>query len=207
MNLLSKDIINKATEKFACDIEAGKRLSWWLLNGQSCERWVQFEWAYRLQEVLRTNLFPNTYVGCEKNFIDVVLYDGSPFDPSKNDWQQLGDIKAGIELKWFGSWSFDMQYSIKPLKDDLKKINDESKYLFPALALAIVLVAKPKAAGSSPTPYAWISRKVDGKKRKGGSEKIKGFYDYSEMRNTLFEAMTEQRLVEGRDYFEVGPYP
>jgi hypothetical protein len=206
MNLLDKSIIGRATQEFASDPKISKRLSWWLLHGQSCERWVQFEWAYRLQGVLQKE-FPSTYVGFERYRIDVVIYKGPPYDISTNAWQQLQDIKAGIELKWFGSWAFDIKYSIDEFKEDIKKIKGETKYPFPALALAIFLVAKPKAATGSPDPYAWISKQVNGKKRKGSNDEIKGFYDYSEMRDKLFQAMLDQKPVQGRDYFEAGPYP
>ncbi|CUS39302.1 hypothetical protein [Candidatus Nitrospira nitrificans] len=172
---------------------------------------MQFEWAYRLQAILRHDLSTEVYIGCEKQFIDIVIYNGPPFgsskdNPSTNEWQKFPDIRAGIELKWLGSWSFDMRFSINPLMDDLRKINDENKYPFPVLSLALILIAQPRADPGSSTQYAWITAQVNQKKGKGSSER-KGFYDYSEMREKLFRAMPDQKLVHGRDYIEMGPYP
>ena len=67
MNPINSEIIDETTKKFADDPEVAKRLLWWLRNGHSCERWFQFEWAYKLESILESR-YQNAYsVGCERD--------------------------------------------------------------------------------------------------------------------------------------------
>lgn len=74
-SLLDARIIEETTKSFATDPEVGCRLSWWLRHGQSCERWFQFEWAYRLELVLEKECPAAYSVGCERKYVDIVIYE------------------------------------------------------------------------------------------------------------------------------------
>ena len=157
MELLAVDIIEETTRNFANDPEVGRRLLWWLRHGQSCERWFQFEWAYRLESVLE-NRFPRTcWVGFERNRVDIVVYR-KPFKPHRALYQQ--DISAGIEIKWCGNWA--AADSIKETKKDLVKIRTHDKYSYPALALSVWLLATPSQ--SNDPFYFWISQQIESEK-------------------------------------------
>ncbi len=111
-----------------------KRLLWWLQNGHSCERWFQFEWAYKLESVLE-NKYKNAYsVGCERDRIDIVIYR-QPFKPERPLNEQT--IFAGIELKWCGNWA--TKSSIAETQKDLENIHNGIKYYTPVLALSFWL--------------------------------------------------------------------
>ena len=116
MNPINSEIIDETTKKFADDPEVAKRLLWWLQNGHSCERWFQFEWAYKLESVLESK-YKNTYsVGCERDRIDIVIYR-QPFDPERPLYEQ--NIFAGIELKW---WAIGLLRVVLPKLRKTSKI-------------------------------------------------------------------------------------
>lgn len=153
MNSLDKKIIDETTKRFADDPEVANRLFWWLQHGFSCERWFQFEWAFKLESVLKCR-YPGTYVvGCERDRIDVVIYQ-QPFQPERPLYQQ--NYSAGIELKWCGNWSANS--SIAETEKDLQNIRENIKYSCPVLALSVWLFATP-SQNSNPF-YSWITKQI-----------------------------------------------
>ncbi|OQW33057.1 MAG: hypothetical protein A4E19_06850 [Nitrospira sp. SG-bin1] len=162
MNPINREIIDETTKKFADDPEVANRLLWWLRNGHSCERWFQFEWAYKLESVLKGQL-PDTYsIGCERNGVDIVIYE----KPFKFPLDQQ-NVSAGIEIKWCGNWSATS--SVAETRKDLKKIQENIKYNYPALALSFWLFATP-SENNDPF-YSWIAKQI--KKGKVNSETLK----------------------------------
>jgi len=153
MDPLNREIIAETTKKFACDHEVANRLLWWLRNGHSCERWFQFEWAYKLESVLKSK-YNNTYsVGCERDRIDIVIYR-EPFDPEHPLYEQ--NIFAGIELKWCGNWA--TKSSIAETQKDLENIRKGIKYSTPVIALSFWLFVTP-SENNGPF-YSWIAKHI-----------------------------------------------
>jgi hypothetical protein len=153
MNPINSEIIDETTKKFADDPEVAKRLLWWLRNGHSCERWFQFEWAYILESVLSSR-YPDTYsVGCERNGVDIVVCK-KPFKDDRPLYQQ--DVSAGIEIKWCGNWA--AANSIAETQKDLRKIREDIKYNYPALALSVWLFATPSQINDP--FYSWIAKQI-----------------------------------------------
>lgn len=156
MNLLDQEIIDTTTKKFAGDLEVANRILWWLRHGQSCERWFQFEWAYRLETVLKSE-FPEAYsVGCERNFVDIVIYKS--FKSSIPLYES--SVSAGIEIKWCGNWS--AANSIAETEKDLRKIRENIKYNYPALALSAWIFATP--AEKNDPLYSWVAKQIKAEK-------------------------------------------
>lgn len=153
MNPLTREIIDKTTKKFADDPEVVNRLLWWLGNGHSCERWFQFEWAYKLESVLESR-YQSTYsVGCERDRIDVVIYQQT-FKPERPLYEQ--EIFAGIELKWCGNWS--AANSIAETRKDIGNMRKGTKYKCPVLALSVWLLVTP-SEDNGPL-YSWIAKQI-----------------------------------------------
>ena len=180
MNPINSEIIDETTKKFADDPEVAKRLLWWLQNGHSCERWFQFEWAYKLESVLESK-YKNTYsVGCERDRIDIVIYR-QPFDPERPLYEQ--NIFAGIELKWCGNWA--TKSSIAETQKDLENIRKGIKYNTPVLALSFWLFVTP-SEDNGPL-YSWIAKLITKEKTD---------------RETLGKKLTSLEYD-----IKVGPYP
>lgn len=156
MDPLNREIIAETTKKFACDHELANRLLWWLRNGHSCERWFQFEWAYKLESVLE-NKYKNTYsVGCERDRIDIVIYR-QRFQPERPL------IFAGIELKWCGNWAVNgRKGSIAETRKDFQNVRKDKKYNCPVLALSVWLFVTP-SENSGPF-YSWIDKQIKAEK-------------------------------------------
>jgi|GEM_PF-5820210 len=169
MNPINLEIIDETTKKFADDPELAKRILWWLRNGHSCERWFQFEWAYKLQSVLESR-YQNAYsVGCERDYMDVVIYR-QPF--TQKPFTQLPLNKqndfAGIEIKWCGNWAVSgSKGSIAETQKDFQKIHN--KYNCPVLALSVWLFVTP-SENNGPF-YSWIAKQI--KKEKVNIETLK----------------------------------
>ena len=154
MNPLDRSVIEKVIQDFARDPEIVKRLAWWLKGAHNCERWFQFEWAFRLDSHLQ-DLFPERYlVACEKHKrIDVVVYE-LPLPVAKKDILEDNSPAYAVELKWFRNWWVN-EGELEKLKDDVIKINT---YKIPALALATWLFVAPTEDNES--FYCWISKLI-----------------------------------------------
>ena len=153
MDVLNAEIIKETTKEIADNPEMVQRLLWWLRHGQSCERWFQFEWAYRLESVLGKR-FPSTYlVGCERDWVDIVVYQQTSKPELALNQQK---VYAGIELKWCGNWS--ASNSIAETEKDLRKTRENVKYSYPVLALSIWLFATP-SQNNDPS-YSWIAKQI-----------------------------------------------
>jgi hypothetical protein len=92
---IGPSILEAATRRLVGCADFGPRLHWWLQRGHSCERWLQFEWAYRLEQEVRPAGFA---VICEHCRLDVSLVTVGGLLPF---WKQ--QPAAGIELKWWGN--------------------------------------------------------------------------------------------------------
>jgi hypothetical protein len=144
-HLISQDVFKRALVKLAGDANVVDRLVWWSQHAHSSERWLQFELAYRLEQELSLH----HAVGCERGFVDIVMYDGADLpDPF---WTR--QPVAGIELKWYANWWFKDRAS-GLVKDKAKT----DRYNFPALALGVWLFAEPARNCSS--RYRWINRAI-----------------------------------------------
>src|SRR5436190_23638960 len=95
---LSEKVISDVTREFLNVPGCSAKLAWWLQDGHACERWLQFEWAYLLQNALRQRYV----VACEVDRVDIVCYP-EPFDPLAG-WKT--DPGAAIEVKFDGTWWF-----------------------------------------------------------------------------------------------------
>lgn len=152
MDPLNREIIAETTKKFAYDHEVANRLLWWLRNGHSCERWFQFEWAYKLESVLESK-YKDTYsVGCERDRIDIVIYR----QPDLKHPLYEQNIFAGIELKWCGNWA--TKSSIAETQKDLGNIRKGIKYNTPVIALSFWLFVTP-SENNGPF-YSWIAKHI-----------------------------------------------
>jgi len=121
--------------------------------GHSCERWFQFEWAYKLESVLESR-YQNTYsVGCERDYIDIVIYQ-QPFKAELPLNEQK--VFAGIELKWCGNWS--AKNSVAETQKDFQNIRKDKKYNCPVLALSVWLFVTP-SENNGPF-YSWIAKLI-----------------------------------------------
>ncbi len=154
MNPINPEIIDETTKKFADDPEVAKRLLWWLQNGHSCERWFQFEWAYKLESVLESRYQNACSVGCERDRIDIVIYQRPFPKPELPLYQQT--ISAGIELKWCGNWA--TASSIADTRKDLQNILQDTKYNCPVLALSFWLFVTPSETNDP--LYSWIAKQI-----------------------------------------------
>lgn len=141
---IAPKILKAATEKLAACSEFPERLGWWLQHGHSSERWVQFEWAYRLQEVLGAAFS----VLCEHRRLDVSLVGAA--NGNVPLWE--AEPIAGVELKWWGNWWVDMK-AVEELAADLAKVEVRD---CPAAAVLLLLVVDPK---ENPT-HQWISQQI-----------------------------------------------
>lgn len=183
MNPLNHKIIDETTKKFADDPEVAKRILWWLRDGYSCERWFQFEWAYKLETVLKEQCQDTYWVGCERDYIDIVIYQ-NPFKPELPLRQQ--EYSSGIELKWCGNWSVNgSKGSIAETQKDFRKIRKDKKYNCPVLALSVWLFVTP-SENDGPF-YSWIDKQI--KKEKVDQQTL------------------EQRLTSLEYDIEIGPHP
>ncbi len=143
---IAPQIIGTASGKLTQAAEFGSRIAWWLRHGYSSERWVQFEWAFRLQAEVGVNFV----VLCEHRRVDITLVRtsaaGTPpwaFSP-----------EAGIELKWWGNWYVNDR-SLAGFKADIEKVN---AYPFPAAAVLLFLMVDPVADAGH---YQWIRQQIE----------------------------------------------
>jgi hypothetical protein len=198
MNPINSEIIDETTKKFADDPEVAKRLLWWLRNGHSCERWFQFEWAYKLQSVLEREC-PDTYsIGCERKYVDIVIYK-KPFKQELALNQQ--NVFAGIEIKWCGNWA--TASSIADTEKDFSKIRETLRYSYPALALSVWLFATPFQ--NNDQSYSWIGEQIKNEKinRETLDDRLTSLkYDF----RTKPSAITGLRAFGELEIFCVGLY-
>lgn len=169
MNPLSRETLEETLRVFGSDPSISERLAWWLGHGQSCERWFQFEWAYRLARHLTSRFF----VACEHKRIDVAIF---PSTPQSAPWSNKP--YAGIEIKWLGNWYVD---TFAGIRKDVDKVD---RFDFPAMALAVWLSAGPKPSSSA---YSWLMSQV---------EKGIGKAEFSQIRPSVVAAVGREPEVE-----------
>ncbi|MBL9123652.1 MAG: hypothetical protein JNG90_08465 [Planctomycetaceae bacterium] len=162
----------------------GKRLGWWLCNPWSIERWLQFEYAFCLSQILG----PEYCVSCEDKYVDIVVkHRGEAREGIRKD-----EPLAGIELKVRGNWYLrNPTYTFGGIASDIAKI---SKLRHPSVALVIWFVVLPK---SDCGDYALITNQLAG--RAETSAMREGQVDFG----SLFE---RYRLKQDRpsDLSEIG---
>ena len=96
---LSQETISSVTRMFLDTPSCSAKLEWWLQRGHSCERWLQFEWAFLLQRALGDRFV----VACEIDYVDVVCFR-RPFDILPV-WKNTPS--AALEVKFYGNSWFD----------------------------------------------------------------------------------------------------
>jgi len=143
---VSQGILTRVLQQFAEDDRIVERPAWWAQHGHSCERWLQFELAFLLNQELRSTYYA---VGCERNYVDIVIFSAA--DPESPFSKQIP--LADIELKWYANWWFKDEGAW--LLNDVEKIDG---YLRPALALGVWLFVTPKSNASR---YRWILEQVN----------------------------------------------
>ena len=146
---IARSPIEAATRQLVACSEFEPRLGWWLQRGHSSERWIQFEWAYQLQQ----EVSPEFAVPCEHRRLDVSLVRNAgpyPFCTA--------NPVAGVELKWWGNWWVDKR-AVNELEGDLKKVHAPTGH-YPAVALLLFLLVEPIAKDKDPV-RAWIQEQID----------------------------------------------
>ncbi len=137
---ISIQMLRRATEATARAPQFEEKITWWLQGAHAAERWFQFEWAFQLQQALKSRYM----VVCEKNWVDVVCI--------RPPFKLPFDIEAGLEIKFFGNWWVD-EGLLDKAADDIQKV---AKYPFPAAALIFLLVVKPVASA-----LKWVKEQID----------------------------------------------
>lgn len=143
--VLSNDKLIKALISFADDRRTAKRLSWNALGGHSAERWLQFELAFRLNQLVGRKLAAL----CELNRRDIAIVS-RPRDANAI-WKQ--PIRFAIELKWVGNW-YTQSYTFKGINADAAKVKGNDT---PSMALVVWTWVKPDP---SHRVYGWISEQI-----------------------------------------------
>ena len=142
--LTLKDL-EEASKKLAAVADFGPRLRWWLLGGHSAERWIQFEWAFRLHQLLESKFA----VLCEIDRVDISIVDAC----TKPEPLWKKDPGAKIELKFWGNWWVKAKQRAD-LKTDLEKING---YEVPAVAVVLF----PMVEKGSLPGHEWIREQIE----------------------------------------------
>lgn len=137
---VTQQVIATAIKQLADDCKFVERLAWWAQHAHASERWIQFELAFLIDRALS----PKYAAGCERGYVDIVIYDGA--DAVGTLWLQAPH--SGVELKWYANWWFKDRGA--GLLADVAKTVDLDR---PTLALGIWLFAIPKSG--SPR-YRWI---------------------------------------------------
>jgi hypothetical protein len=143
---IAPQVLKSVSDDLVASPQFCERLEWWLQGGHSSEKWVQFEWAFRLQAKVK----PQFAVLCEHDQLkDITLV------PANTEISPLFNAApvAGIELKWWGNWWVD-NIAVKNLECDLQKVDG---YELPAAALLLFLRVKPAA---SALHHRWIHEQV-----------------------------------------------
>ena len=172
---LSEETISVATQAFLDNPLTTQKLEWWLQHGHACERWFQFEWAFCLQQVLKTEFF----VACEKDWADIVCFR-RPVEEFPL-WENKPS--HAVEIKFYGNWWVDKSFGAA--KVDLDKIewirkNKQSKEKrdYPAASFMFVLFVK---TGQNSKVHEWIQKQVD------DEHGVKGVTDFESALNASIE--------------------
>jgi len=144
---VSHGVLSRVLKRLAKDQRVVNRLAWWAQYGYSCERWFQFGLAFLLDKALA----PDYAVGCERNRVDIVIYDAA--DPKSQFSKQIP--LAGVELKWYANWWFKDKGA--GLLKDVEKIA-KPKYPRPALALGVWLFVTPSRNSFR---HRWVLEQVN----------------------------------------------
>jgi hypothetical protein len=140
-----------AAVKQMLDVPYGiEKIEWWLQFAHANERWLQFELGFWLSKQLGDGYA----VGCEQNYVDLVIFERKPdVFPLWNNFPI-----ANLELKCPGNW-----YVIKDvfpnIEADVRKIE---KTELPGIAMVIWFFACPN---KSAHPYSWITEQIEVKKQ------------------------------------------
>lgn len=125
------------------------KLAWWLLQGNSIERWFQFELAFQMNCLLQKSHI----VLCEQQWKDIVVIKQPP------EFQPLSKNKAevAIELKMFGNWHVTDHQS-RVLSEDVVKVDRYAlEEKISSMALVIWVIATPKDTSVN---YGWLMKQV-----------------------------------------------
>lgn len=128
---IGPSLVEAATRRLATCPDFVPRLRWWLRRANSTERWIQFEWAYRLEQELPRKGY---IVVCEQNYVDISLFEATPTPY----W--TSKPAAQVELKWWGNWWVEDSPWLPDLERDLNKVDG---YRHPGAALLLFLRIDP----------------------------------------------------------------
>lgn len=145
-NALNLQDLENASKKLAALADFGPRLRWWLLGGHSAERWIQFEWAFQLHQLLE----PQFAVLCEIDRVDIAIVDAS----SKTVPLWKNEQHARIELKFWGNWWVSAKQGAD-LQIDREKIDN---YNMPAVAVVLFLTVE---MDELPDTHKWIREQIE----------------------------------------------
>ena len=138
--------LEDASKELAAVDDFGPRLKWWLLGGHSAERWIQFEWAFRLHKQIDKQFA----VLCEMDRVDIAIVDASTEKAPL--WKE--DHLARIELKFWGNWWVNAKQGAD-LKIDRQKIDG---YELPAVAVVLFLTVDKDEL---PDSHKWIREQIE----------------------------------------------
>ncbi len=136
MDLPTDEFFQQVLDEFAdsgTDME--EKMSWWLTQAHSAERWFQFELAH----IMDRHLGDKYVMRCEVKGCDIVIFDApGPATPTGGD-----TALAKLELKVRGSWYVaNTDYVFGQVRKDITKV---SGYDVPSMALLLWVLAYPSS--------------------------------------------------------------
>lgn len=148
--IVSDKILETAIRNIADTPDFPKKISWWLQQANSVERWLQFELAYQLDVCLRQTHF----VLCEHKWKDMVVIARPPTS------QPLAQntVVTAMELKMFGNWHVT-EHERRILNQDKEKIDGyyASEKKTPGIAIVIWVIVRPKGSSEN---HQWLIEQV-----------------------------------------------
>lgn len=148
--IVSDEILAKALRNITITPDFPKKISWWLQQANSVERWLQFELAYQLDVCLRQTHI----VLCEHQLKDMVVIARPPTaQPLARN-----NVATAMELKMFGNWHVT-EHERRILNQDKEKIDGyyASEKKTPGIAIVIWVIATPKGASEN---HQWLAEQV-----------------------------------------------
>jgi len=146
MDLLTNEFFQNVLEEFADSSAPEEKMSWWLTQAHSAERWFQFELAH----IMDRHLGDKYVTRCEVQRCDIVVFDAAgPGHPTGGS-----TALAKLELKVRGSWYVaDTDYVFAQVREDINKV---SKYDVPGMALLLWVLAYPSSGNAR--SHWWIQQ-------------------------------------------------
>ena len=123
----------------------------------SAERWLQFQYAYALDLEFRSKHPGRWAVGCECQFVDIVVAEIPSGDQRDTPiWDRKAAAK--LELKVNGNW-YTIGNTFSDIEKDLQKVDG---YDVPSAALSFWFFVRPTSANPV---YHWIDRQIKSRRQ------------------------------------------